>query len=177
MIYIQNIYVNQQRKEQYLKFPFFAKEVDFANDFELKFNELWHTLYLKVANENNEMQVFYEENQLFYEKLFQVSSNNEQLYSEIVKSFEVWWSSFAGGFALERSIDGLGQQLYNEVVSIFKQKEINPYPSKLQISLIYDDCIFAQEMSSSYFAVVPAKDFLIAYKDVVTQLKKCFIEA
>lgn len=176
MIYIQNIYVNQQRKEQYLKFPFFAKEVDFANDFELKFNELWHTLYLKVANENNEMQVFYEENQLFYENLFQVGSNNEKLYTEIVKSFEVWWSSFAGGFALERSIDGVGQQLYNEVVSILKKNKINP-SKHLQISLIYDDCIFAQEMSSSYFAVVPAKDFLIAYKEVVTQLKKCFIEA
>ena len=143
---------------------------------ELKFNELWHTLYLRVANENNEMKIFYEENQLFYETLFQVGSNNEQLYSEIVKSFEVWWSSFAGGFALERSIDGLGQQLYNELVSFLKQNEINP-SKHLQISLIYDDCIFAQEMISSYFAVVPAKDFLIAYKEVVTQLKKCIPEA
>ena len=142
MIYIQNIYLNQHENKENLRFPYIARKLNFSNDFEVNFKELWSTLRKQIANEKNEMQTFYEGNYRFYEQLFEADLSNEESFKEIVRGFEVWWTSLAGGFSLERSVDEYGQQLYNDLVLYLEQNQIEPL-KQLHISLIYDECVLA----------------------------------
>ena len=173
MIYIQNIYLNQKEINKNLRFPYVAKKLNFSNDFESNFKELWHTLRKQIANERYEMQVFYGGNQIFYEQLFDTDLCTEESFNELIRSFEVWWTSLAGGFSLERSVDEYGQQLYHDLVVYLKQNKIEPL-HQLHISLIYDDCILVKENISSYSAILPTKHFFMNYRDVVTSLSTCF---
>ncbi|KYG34582.1 hypothetical protein AZF08_09305 [Bacillus gaemokensis] len=154
MIYIQNIYFNQKEEKENLKFPYIARKLNFSNDFEANFKELWSTLRKQIANEKNEMQTFYEENHIFYEHLFEADLSNEESFKEIVRCFEVWWTSLAGGFSLERSVDEYGQQLYNDLILYLEQNQIEPL-KQLHISLIYDECVLAEENISSCSAILP----------------------
>lgn len=83
----------------------------------------------------------------------------------IFQSFEVWWDSFAGCISIERSIDEKGQELYVELVDALIQKRIRPQ-KEFNISLIYDECLFANLTASSYFAVLSLGDFYVNYKDM-----------
>ncbi|WP_270606785.1 hypothetical protein [Bacillus mobilis] len=173
MIYIQNMYLNQKEKKENLRFPYIAKQVNFSTDFEDNFKELWHTLRKQIANDRYDLQIFYEENHIFYEKLFDTQLCNEDSFKELVCSFKVWWTSIAGQLSLEWSVSEYSTQLYNDLVLYLKQNEIEPL-QQLHISLLYDDCVFAKENISSYSAIVPTKTFFIGYRDVVATLLKCF---
>ncbi|WP_395760549.1 hypothetical protein [Bacillus sp. 3G2] len=173
MIYIQNMYLNQKEKKENLRFPYIAKQVNFSTDFEDNFKELWHTLRKQIANDRYDLQIFHEENHIFYEKLFDTQLCNEDSFKELVCSFKVWWTSIAGQLSLEWSVSEYSTQLYNDLVLYLKQNEIEPL-QQLHISLLYDDCVFAKENISSYSAIVPTKTFFIGYRDVVATLLKCF---
>ncbi|MFC9418199.1 hypothetical protein ACIG6B_25070 [Bacillus mobilis] len=173
MIYIQNMYLNQKEKKENLRFPYIAKQVNFSTDFEDNFKELWHTLRKQIANDRYDLQIFYEENHIFYEKLFDTQLCNEDSFKELVCSFKVWWTSIAGQLSLEWSVSEYSTQLYNDLVLYLKQNEIEPL-QQLHISLLYDDCVFAKENIASYSAIVPTKTFFIGYRDVVATLLKCF---
>ncbi|KFN14411.1 MULTISPECIES: hypothetical protein [Bacillus] len=177
MIYIQNIYLNQKEEKENMRFPYIARKLNFSNDFEVNFKELWSTLRKQIANEKNEMQTFYEGNYRFYEQLFEADLSNEESFKEIVRGFEVWWTSLAGGFSLERSVDEYGQQLYNDLVLYLEQNQIEPL-KQLYISLIYDECVLVDEENiSPYSAILPTQNFFMNYKDMVIKLSKCFNEA
>ena len=176
MIYIQNLYLNQKEEKENLRFPYIARKLNFSNDFEANFKKLWSTLRKQIANEKNEMQTFYEENHIFYEQLFEADLSNEESFKEIVRGFEVWWTSLAGRFSLERSVDEYGQQLYNDLVLYLEQNHIEPL-KQLHISLIYDECVLAEENIFSYSAILPIQNFFMNYKDMVTKLSECFNEA
>ncbi|WP_270343262.1 hypothetical protein [Bacillus mobilis] len=173
MIYIQNMYLNQKEKKENLRFPYIAKQVNFSTDFVDNFKELWHTLRKQIANDRYDLQIFHEENHIFYEKLFDTQLCNEDSFKELVCSFKVWWTSIAGQLSLEWSVSEYSTQLYNDLVLYLKQNEIEPL-QQLHISLLYDDCVFAKENISSYSAIVPTKTFFIGYRDVVATLLKCF---
>ncbi|HDR4424031.1 TPA: hypothetical protein QCP59_004913 [Bacillus cereus] len=173
MIYIQNMYLNQKEKKENLRFPYIAKQLNFSTDFEANFKELWHTLRKKITDDKYDSQIFYDENYIFYEKLFDTQLCNEDSFKELVCSFKVWWTSIAGQLSLEWSISEYSTQLYNDLVLYLKQNEIEPL-QQLHISLLYDDCVFAKENISSYSAILPTKTFFIGYRDVVTTLSKCF---
>lgn len=173
MIYIQNIYLNQKVKNEPLSFPYIAKKLNFSTDFEANFKELWHTLRKQIANERYELQIFHEENHIFYEKLFDTDLCNEEAFNELIRSFEVWWTSIAGRLSLERSISEYSEQLYNDLILYLEQNQIEPL-HQLHISLLYDDCIFAKKNISSYSAILPTKHFFMNYRDVVTTLSTCF---
>lgn len=173
MIYIQNMYLNQKEKKENLRFPYIAKQLNFSTDFEANFKELWHTLRKKITDDKYDSQIFYDENYIFYEKLFDTQLCNEDSFKELVYSFKVWWTSIAGQLSLEWSISEYSTQLYNDLVLYLKQNEIEPL-QQLHISLLYDDCVFAKENISSYSAILPTKDFFIGYRDVVATLLKCF---
>ncbi|HHK5535326.1 TPA: hypothetical protein ACQUHH_005878 [Bacillus mobilis] len=173
MIYIQNIYLNQNEKKEHLRFPYIAKQVNFSTDFEANFKELWYTLRKQIANDRYDLQIFHEENHIFYEKLFDTQLCNEDSFKELVCSFKVWWTSIAGQLSLERSVSEYTEQLYNDLVLYVKQNQIEPL-QQLHISFLYDDCIFAKENISSHSAILPTKTFFIGYRDVVTTLSKCF---
>ncbi|PEZ47398.1 hypothetical protein COD81_14835 [Bacillus cereus] len=173
MIYIQNIYLNQKEKKGNLRFPYIAKTLHFSSDFETNFKELWHSLRKQIANNRYDLQIFHEENHIFYEKLFNTQLCNEDSFKELVCSFQVWWTSIVGQLSLERSVDEYGQQLFNDLVLYLKQNEIEPL-QQLHISLLYDDCLLVKENISSYSAILPTKTFFINYRDVVTTLSTCF---
>ncbi|MDW3036278.1 hypothetical protein WN777_15360 [Bacillus pacificus] len=173
MIYIQNIYLNQKEKKENLRFPYIAKQVNFSTDFEDNFKELWHTLRKQIANDRYDLQFFYEENHIYYEKLFDTQLCNEESFKELVCSFKVWWASIAGQLSLECSVSDFSRQLYEDLVLYIKQHQIEPL-QQLHINLLYDDCVFVKNNTTSYSAILPTKHFFINYRDVVTTLSTCF---
>ncbi|TCJ82260.1 UNVERIFIED_ORG: hypothetical protein EDC93_103444 [Bacillus cereus] len=173
MIYIQNIYLNQNEKKEHLRFPYIAKQVNFSTDFEDNFKELWYTLRKQIANDRYDLQIFYKENHIFYEKLFDTQLCNEDSFQELECSFKVWWTSIAGQLSLEWSVSEYSTQLYNDLVLYLRKHQIEPL-QQLHISLLYDDCVFIKDNITSYSAVLPTKHFFINYRDVVTTLSKCF---
>ncbi|MGQ7874795.1 hypothetical protein [Bacillus sp. 1A] len=176
MIYIQNMYLNQKEKKGALRFPYIPKTLHFSPDFETNFKELWHTLRKQIANDKYDLQIFYEENHIFYEKLFDTHLCNEESFKELTCSFKVWWTSVAGQLSLEWSVSEYSHQLYNDLVLYVKQNQIEPL-QQLHISLLYDDCVFATDNITSYSAILPTKHFFIGYRDVVTTLSTCFHKA
>lgn len=156
-----------------MRFPYIARQVNFSADFEANFKELWLTLRKKIANDRYDLQIFHEENHIFYEKLFNTQLCNEDSFKELLCSFKVWWTSIAGQLSLERSVSEYSEQLYNDLVLYVKQNKIEPL-QQLHISLLYDDCVLAKENISSYSAILPTKTFFMGYRDVVTTLSKCF---
>lgn len=172
LIYIQNIYLNQNRRDAY-KFPYYSSEIRFTEDFEKKFSHLWVDMLHRVSDhKSNGTKVFYEENDLFYKCLFEQSSDSLEEYSEIHKSFQAWWGSFAGHFAVERSIDEKSAKLYRELTDVLSQKG---FDAKIEwnVSLIYDECVLSNVMCSSYFAVMPIGDFFVNHKELVPKIQKC----
>ncbi|AIY74203.1 hypothetical protein CN324_26195 [Bacillus anthracis] len=173
MIYIQNMYLNQKEKKENLRFPYIAKQLNFSTDFEANFKELWHTLRKKITDDKYDPQIFYDENYIFYEKLFDTQLCNEDSFKELVCSFKVWWTSIAGQLSLEWSVSEYSRQLYNDLVLYLKQNQIEPL-QQLHISLLYDDCVFTKDNITSYSAILPTKHFFMSYSDVVTTLSTCF---
>ena len=173
MIYIQNIYLNQKEKKENLKFPYIARQFNFSTNFEAKFKELWHSLRKQMANDKYDSQIFYDENHIFYENLFDNHLCNEELFKELICSFKVWWTSIAGQLSLEWSVSDFSRQLYEDLVLYIKQHQIKPL-QQLHISLLYDDCVFVKNNTTSYSAILPTKHFFINYRDVVTTLSTCF---
>lgn len=174
LIYIQNIYLNQNRIEETGKFPYLPSKFVFKEEFEIKYKELWDEILQKISNPHNiDMKIFYEEKDLFYQRLFVISSDGLKKYNEIYKSFQVWWDSFAGRFSVERSVDGMGDNLYIDLANLLKEKGITP-EKPLNISLIYDECQLANATISFYFAVLPVRDFFVKYKEMVLGLTGAF---
>ncbi|KXY10895.1 hypothetical protein [Bacillus sp. FSL K6-0067] len=172
MIYIQNMYLNQKEKKENLRFPYIAKQLNFSTDFEANFKELWHTLRKKITDDKYDSQIFYDENYIFYEKLFDTQLCNEDSFKELVCSFKVWWTNIAGQLSLEWSVSEYSTQLYNDLVLYLKQNQIEPL-QQLHISLLYDDCVFTKDNITSYSAILPTKHFFMSYSDVVTTLSTC----
>lgn len=173
LIYIQNIYFNQNRSEEKLKFPYYPSKLVFREEFDLNFKNLWDKVSQRISNHHsNGAKIFYEEKDLFYQSLFVNKSNSLKEFNNIYKSYKAWWNSFAGQFAVERSIDVKGEMLYVELANSLTQKGIEPQ-KELSISLIYDECLLDNLEVSSYFAVVNIKDFFVNYNDLVPKLQKC----
>jgi hypothetical protein len=173
LVYIQNIFLNQNRNEEDLRFPYLSTRIAFKEDFELKYEELWNEISQRISDDNkNDVRTFYEEKDLFYQRLFVIDDYSFKNFNEIYKTFKVWWNSFAGRFSIERSIDEMGQKLYWDLANSLVQREIEP-KKEFNISLIYDDCLLANAQISSYFAVLPIRDFIVKYKELVPKLKVC----
>jgi hypothetical protein len=173
LIYIQNIFLNQDQKNENLRFPYLPTNVLFRDDFEIKYKELWDEVSQRIANDNKKGAIpYHEDRELYYERLFVIDEASSKVFNEIYKTFNVWWNSFAGHISVERSIDEMGQQLYTELANILIHKGIKP-KRRLNISLIYDQCFLADTHTSSYFAVIPIRDFFAKYNELVSKLEKC----
>ncbi|WP_249365692.1 hypothetical protein [Cytobacillus citreus] len=104
--------------------------------------------------------------------MFVIDTDSLKNFNEIYKIFKVWWNSFAGRFSIERSIDDMGHTLYADLAKSLVQRGIKP-KKDLNISLIYDECLLADAQVSSYFAILPIRDFFIKYKELVPKLEVC----
>ncbi|WP_253957779.1 hypothetical protein [Metabacillus halosaccharovorans] len=176
LIYIQNIFINQNNKNEEYRFPYISSKMAFDKEFLLRFEELWNEVSERICDDHiNSAKIFYDEEDLFYNRLFANSSCSLKDYREIYKAFKVWWNSFAGQFSIERSIDEKSHGLYEELGNSLSQKGINP-KKELSIFLVYDECLFVDLEVTSYFAVIPLKVFYVKYKDVVHKLVAHIIE-
>ncbi len=136
LIYIQNISLNQNRNEEDLKFPYLSTRMEFKEDFELKYIELWNAVSQKISgDDSNGLRIFYEEGELFYQKLFEDNTDSLTNFNEVYKCFQVWWDSFAGRFSVERCIDETVHNLYLELANSLKESGVEP-KKQLNISLI-----------------------------------------
>ncbi|MGG0717434.1 hypothetical protein ABE096_07510 [Robertmurraya massiliosenegalensis] len=175
LIYLQNIYLNQRQREEHLKFPYLSEMIMFHDDFEDKFKVLWEELLDRLSKDEangTDLEIFYDESNLFYEKLFIPNSDSLKTYNEIYIGFRVWWSSLAGGFSVERSIDDPIYNIYIELSNSLKKNEIKP-KKQLKINLIYDECVLTNTYLHSHFAVISIKAFLDHQQDLVSKLQKC----
>ncbi|WP_053218794.1 hypothetical protein [Virgibacillus senegalensis] len=172
LIYIQNIFLNQNEEE--LRFPYLSNRMMFKEQFELKYKELWNEVSEKIFKDNgSDSRIFYEEKDVFYQRLFMNNAESLTGFNEVYISFQVWWDSFAGRFSVERSINEIGRNLYLELANFLKNSGVEPQ-KHLNIILVYDDCLLANNEAYSYFAILPIKDFFVKYKELVSKLRECF---
>jgi len=170
LVYIQNIFLNQTQSKEEFKFPYIPFKYIFQEDFELCYKKLWDEVSQRISEHPmNDIKIFNEEKDLFYQSLFKPSNDNLKDYNEIYQSYKIWWDSFAGRFSVERSIDEVAQKLYMELANSLIQNEIEPQ-KELNISLIYDECLFVNLDAPSYFAVLSTKDLFVKYKETVLKL-------
>lgn len=156
LIYLQNIYLNQKEGGEHFKFPYFTENILFSHDFESNLKEVWEDILNKLAHDDSnatDLNLFHDENNVFYEKLFDPHPNRLKTYKEIYIGFQVWWSSWAGSFAVERAIDDPGHNIYHALTNLLKKNQIEP-KKQLKISLIYDECLLANTEFRSYYAVL-----------------------
>lgn len=172
MIYIQNIYLNQNNDNEEFKFPYYPSTISFKEDFEWKYRELWDYISQSICDHQNDLEIYYEKKELIYQSLFLNNSESLNKFNEIVKSFDTWWDSFAGRFSIEGSIDERSEKVYFELSNLLIQKGIEPQKT-LSISLIYDECMLDSIEVTPYFAMVPIRDYFIKYKQLVPKLKEC----
>lgn len=175
LIYLQNIYLNQKQREEQFKFPYLTEMILFYDDFEMKFKELWEDISIKISEDGGngiDLKIFKDEKNLFYEKLFIPNSDSLKTYNEIYTGFQVWWSSYAGSFSVERAIDDPSHNIYMELTNSLKKNEIEP-KKQLIISLIYDECLLNNTVLYSYFIVLSIIDIHANHKDLVLKLQSC----
>ena len=172
LVYLQNIFLNQNQSKEEFKFPYIPIKYIFQEDFEMCFKKLWDEVSQRNSEHPmNDLKIFNEDKDLFYKRLFKESNDNLKDYNEIYQSYKIWWDSFAGRFSVERSIADTEQKLYMELANSLIQKEIATQ-KELNISLIYDECLLVNLDVSSYFAILSTKDFFVKYKEMVPKLLK-----
>ncbi|MFC7684943.1 hypothetical protein [Ureibacillus sp. GCM10028918] len=174
-IYLQNIYLNQTQREERFKFPYVTEMIQFYDNFEMKFKQLWEGILIKFYKEKDnglDLKIFYEEKDLFYDKLFIPNSDSLKTYNEIHTGFEVWWSSVAGRFSVENVIENPMHNIYIELTNSLKKNEREP-KKQLNISLIYDKCILSNTKFHSYFAVLFIMDIYSNKEELILKLQSC----
>ena len=173
LVYIQNIFLNQNQREGDFKFPLLSsKDIAFHEEFHSRYKELWFKVAKGVfEHPMNDIKIFHGEKDLFYHRLFVEGEDSLGEYREIYQSFKIWWNSFSGRFSIERSIDEKNQKLYQDLAESLT--EMGNAPEKeLNISLIFDDCLLADVEDFPYFSVVTAKEYFVAYKELLAKLKE-----
>ena len=174
MIYIQNIYLNQHHNLESYKHPLLSSQVYFNENFVSAYKDLWNEMIEQLSNPQcNDMEIFYVEKDLFYERLFEMNTKSSKIYTEIYNTFEVWWNSLAGRFAVERFPEAALHSLYIELVQLLTQSDVK-IQRHLKINLIYEECLLARKEVSPYFAVLPLNNFFANYRDLALKLKSCF---
>lgn len=170
LIYIQNIYLNQnRRKNDQLKFPYTAHTYEFPDDFKKRYEELW-ILMTKRIYKLPVNDLLKKDKNLFYHSLFYGTDFTLEEFNDLYLSFRVWWNSLAGSFSIDRSIDEHIHGIYTELSNSLVKKEIKPEKAFF-ITLIYDDCLLIDLEPSSYFAVLSIKDFFMNQKTIIPKLE------
>jgi L-rhamnose mutarotase len=175
LIYIQNIFLNQNQKQDEFKFPYTAIKYEFQPEFKSHYKKVWDEVSQRISeNPSNDIKTFIEEKTVFYKRFFVESDHNLKNYHDIYQSFKTWWGSFSGQFSVERSIEESGQKLYDELEVFLKQKGIEPQ-SKLNISLIYDESVLATKEYTSNLTILSIKDFNVHLNEIVPTIQHNFL--
>ncbi|MCM3760211.1 hypothetical protein M3212_05330 [Alkalihalobacillus oceani] len=173
LVYIQNLFLNRYQNKDEWKFPYLPSRGEFQEDFEMRYREVWSEVARRISeNPTNDLGIFIDEKSLFYQRLFAQSEDTLKEYNDIYHSFNVWWQSMAGQFAVESSISEQGQTIYTQLAECLLEKGITPQ-KELTLSLLYDDCLLAQLDLPPYFAVVSIRDCLVD-KELIDKLTEAF---
>ncbi|WP_404328287.1 hypothetical protein [Mesobacillus maritimus] len=175
LIYIQNIFINQNQSREQIKYPYIPSKCEFRKDFEMSFKEVWSQVSKRISEYPIHDQTIFYEKTIFYKSLFAENDQSLNVYNELYLSFKVWWGSFAGRFAIERSFDVYGQEIYTGLANRLMEKEMKPQRD-LSISLLYDECLYVELKPAAYFAVLPIQDWLVNHKELIQKLALCFEE-
>ncbi|MER2105978.1 MAG: hypothetical protein ABS949_03485 [Solibacillus sp.] len=111
------------------------------------------------------MQLFHEEKELFSTKLFNEQAVSAVKFEDIYRTFQNWWGSFAGSFAIQRAADDKVSQLYVELTTMHEAST-----NKLTVSILYDDCVFAEYKKISTLTITSIPEIHIRYQDVVDRI-------
>ncbi|CAI9391575.1 hypothetical protein ACTQ5K_03165 [Niallia sp. Sow4_A1] len=173
LIYVQNIFLNQNEDKDNWKFPYLPTTCQFRNDFLLRYRALWTTVTKRISeNRDIDQDIFYNEKHLFYQELFHVNDDNLTAFNEIYDSYFTWWTSLAGGFSIERAMGERIEHIYHDVANILLEERIIP-KKPLNIIFIYDDPLVEDSPLFSYFAVLSIKECMIHYEEVVARIRLC----
>ncbi len=174
LIYIQNIYLNQKNTEEdyFYKHPYIPSKISFKKDFELQFNDLFDEISHRIMKNDHDLVIFYEENELIYNRLFEQTPESFNKYNDIYKAFQVWWRSTAGQSSIEMHVYERTNSLYEALSTYLKKKKI--IPSKgLKINLIFDKCILSNSNFHPYFATVSIEEIIFYQEELASNLKGC----
>ncbi|WP_244864400.1 hypothetical protein [Paenibacillus sp. J23TS9] len=155
-----------------MKFPYITSNIEFREDFEMHYRELWNVVSKRIAE--HPINFLEDEKNIIYQGLFAQDQNTLNEYNEIYRSFIVWWRSMAGGFSVERSVDEIGQQIYADLASLLIEKGIQPQKEFI-ISYIYDECLLVELEPSSYYAIVSIRDCFMNYKGLIPKLQQSIL--
>lgn len=166
LIYIQNLYLSQ-RENGKNRFPSYRVPFSvFHEDFEANFHLLWETILEKMKeNPDSDTQIFHEEKALFSTKLFNEQAVSAVKFEDIYRTFQNWWGSFAGSFAIQRAADDKVNQLYVELTTT-QQASVNQFV----VSILYDDCVFTEHKTTPTWAITSIPEIYIRYQDVVDRI-------
>ncbi|RTQ92515.1 hypothetical protein [Lysinibacillus telephonicus] len=174
LIYLQNIYLNQNHRGRHLKYPYLSTSISFKDDFDFEFKKLWNEVSQRICDDGgNDLHIFHHEKYVFYKKLFISSVDSLKMYDEVYTAFQVWWSQYAGQFAIERSVDAPMHSLYHNLANLLKESKIEP-KKYLNISLIYDECLLVNNKISSNFGVLSIEHILSKHNQLSQKLKDSF---
>lgn len=99
LVYILNIFLNRSQTRDELKFPYIPSKSEFREDFEIRYRELWNEVSKRISEHPiNDLKIFTDEKNLFYQGLFVENDDTLNEYNEIYQSFKVWWGSLLGNF-------------------------------------------------------------------------------
>lgn len=171
LIYIQNVFLNQNQSRDELKFPYIPTKIEFREDFEMCYRKLWDEALKRITEHPiNDLKMYIEEKELFYHGLFVETESALNDFTQLYQAFKVWWDSLAGRFSVERSVDDQGQKIYAALADLLIEERIQP-KKKLDIFLIYDECVLVDLEPSSYLAVLSIRDCLMKYKELLPKLQ------
>ncbi len=174
LIYIQNVYLNQNKED--FKFPYLSKKLLFKKDFEKHYIELWDevTEDLAKGDVSADIKYFYDERELFYQRLLENNIENMMIFFEVYEAFQTWWDSFIGKFTLERSVEEDARKLYIDLENWLLEEGKNP-AKRLCIHLIYDECELSIPDIYPYFVIVPIQTFSIRQAELTPLVQKSLI--
>lgn len=166
LIYVQNLYLSQRELGKH-RFPSYRVPFSvFHENFEENFQELWETIVNSLKeNHDNDLKLFYEQKALFSERLFGEQAVYSVKFEDVYRTFQNWWGSFAGSFAIERAADDKVSQLYHELTTAR-----NGLTNKWTMSILYDDCAFASHKRMETLTITSIPEIHIRYADVVERM-------
>lgn len=171
LVYIQNLFLNQNQNRDKLKFPYIPTKIEFRQDFDTCYRMLWNEVLKRITEHpKNDLKMYIEEKNLFYHGLFAETENTLNEFNQLYQGFKVWWDSLAGRLSVERSIDDQAQKIYAALADLLIEERITP-KKELDIILIYDDCVLVDLEPSSYLAVLSIRDCLMKYKELIPKLQ------
>lgn len=166
LIYVQNLYLSQKQRGQSrfpsYRVPYFV----FHEQFEENFRQLWATI-LAEMNENpvNDLKFFYEQKDVLAAQLFNGQAVGSVKFEDVYQTFQNWWGSFVGSFAIERAADDKMSQLYTDLTMKYAVDF-----DQLTVSILYDDYVFASHETPYEMKITSIPEIYLRYEDVVARI-------